>query len=125
MNSIAEQESYFKEIQSILMPNWREQIRSGKTLLEIVDICRLDEVNIRELNFMLKNLTNLDVAQLKSLRMKIKDRQYRTRVSYNNGDKLLQEIQDLEAEKEALLTKRKEMMKEINFYLQVIQLDTI
>ena len=103
MASIAEQESYIGNIEPILMSNWKEQIRSGKKLLEIVDSCKLIEVDTPELNSMLQDMTEFDAAQLKNLRMKLKDKLNRAKVSVPN---LHQEIEDLKEKKKSLLSEK-------------------
>ena len=103
MAGIAEQESYYGNIEPILLSNWKEQIRSGNRLLEVVDSCKLIEVDTPKLNSMLREMTEFDIAQLKNLRMNLKDKLNRAKVSY---PKLHQEIENLKQQKESLLSEK-------------------
>ena len=103
MAGIAEQESYYGNIEPILLSNWKEQIRSGNRLLEVVDSCKLIEVDTPKLNSMLREMTEFDIAQLKNLRMNLKDKLNRAKVS---DPKLHQEIENLKQQKESLLSEK-------------------
>lgn len=119
MDTIAEQASYYGNIEAILVANWKEQVRSGRKLLEVVDNCKLVEVDTSKLNLMLQNMTEFDIAQLKIFRMKLKDKRSREKISC---PKLHQEIENLKKMKSSLLSEKNVLQKEINHYTSCVSL---
>ena len=105
-----EQESYFEQIEKILVDSWKTKMRSCENLRQFVDLKKLTELDVPTFNDILKKMTETDSALLKELRKYEKDRIAR------GASRLKYQITLLESQKSSLINERSALLAEINYY---------
>ena len=109
-------ESYFKIIEQILIPNWRNEVQLGKNLRHIIDPVKLCSVNIKVLTSISEDLEAADKAELKNQRIEWNTRYsvQKRKKEYNNLERVCQQLQ---IHKSNLTDEKMKLKEEISFYM--------
>ena len=110
-------ESYFKKIEQVLIPNWRNEVKLAKKLRQLIDPEKLCSVKVEILAAISQDLEAVDKAELKNQRLEWNTRYsvLKRKKEYNN---LVNAKQQLEIQKRELVNEREELENEISFYLR-------
>ena len=117
-------ESYFEKVEHILIPNWRNGVKSGKSLRHIINPVKLCSLKIEVLTSIIEELEAVDVAELKNQRLEWNTR-YSVQKRMDEFKRLEQQCKQLLALKNKLTEEKIQLENDISFYISKLQSDPL